>query len=120
VQRREAKFGPLAYAVFGFSAILLLGLVYFDVSVLKNWVFVPLFIVNLVWLIGAAIPVLLWLGRQTLNVYEVLLGFALLALLVGIGCLAVEVARYQGDIKAKSVSMAGLGPFHFPAHSGLG
>lgn len=61
-----------------------------------------LYFATVVYVVSVAlIPYGIWKSRQTSNVYTVILGCALAAVLTALYCLWLEIGRYQFDIRAR-------------------
>ncbi len=90
---------------FGGSGLVLAALAYADLLVLGEWPLWCVGFLNLIGVCGAAIPFLLWAGRGSLNLYNVLLSITLAAILVGCCLLLLELMTYNGDFLAKEKSL---------------
>jgi hypothetical protein len=59
----------------------------------------------------------IWKGRQTNDLYAVMLGFSLIAVLTAVYCLWLEVGRYHFDVKAKEAKQHASAPRLPETHS---
>lgn len=98
--------GSLVLAVCGVSCLVMLVT---DVLILvSQGASSILFIILLttLWLMGTAIPYLLWKGRRDNTVYVVFLGISLAGILLANLLLLLELATYGGDIGAKGAQQS--------------
>jgi uncharacterized integral membrane protein len=95
--------GLAVFGVCGLSVLLLLAL---DVMVFLKWGFLFMLLMNVFWLMATAIPFIMWMGRKTLNFYEVVLGVSLAGIIVAVSLLLVEMVDYEGEVKPKSAASA--------------
>lgn len=94
--------GIAGIAVLGFCGVSILLLVALDAMVFLRQGFLFLLLINVFWLIATAIPLIMWLGRETLNFYEVVLGISLAGVVIAVSLLAAEwLVRYGGESKPK-------------------
>lgn len=94
--------GMAGIAVMGFCGLSVLLLLALDAMVFLRQGFLFLLLINVFWLIATAIPLVMWLGRETLNFYEVVLGISLAGIVVAVSLLAAEwLVRYGGESKPK-------------------
>ena len=108
-QESEEEAGLVAYLVWAVCGISCLGVLLADGVILisqgpSSIVFIIL--LTLIWLMGTAIPFLLWKGRGTNTAYVVFLGISLAGILVANLLLLVELATYGGDIGAKGAQQS--------------
>lgn len=96
--------GMAGMATFGFCGLSLLVLVAMDIMVFKNWGLVFMLFMNGFWLIGTAVPFIMWMGREKLNFYEVMLGLVVVAIVVALSLFLGELASYDGEFTTKGVS----------------
>ena len=85
--------------------LMLLGLVGLNFYVFTSFsesatafFYVLLVVMNILGLIAVSVPYFCWTVRGTINIYEVCLGLAVIALVIGSAALIIELARYGGDI----------------------
>ena len=99
----------VAYLVLAFCGLSCLAVLVADVMIFSSRgsssiVFILIF--TIIWLIGTAIPFLLWKGRQTNTVYVVFLGISLAGILVANLLLLLELSTYGGDFGAKGAQQS--------------
>jgi len=98
---RKAGLGLPGLAVFGFCGLSVLTLLALDVMVFLKWGFLFFLLMNVFWLMATAIPFIMWMGRKTLNFYEVVLGISLAGIIIAVALLLAEVEDYKGEITPK-------------------
>lgn len=103
---KSTKEGPglVGYAVWAICGLSCVCLAAANVKIFmdhESQAVIFLVFMNLIWLMGTAIPFLLWVGRKTINTYVVMLGLSLAGVLIAVGFLLMELVTYGGDIKAK-------------------
>ena len=99
----------VAYLVWAFCGVSCLAVLVADVMIFasrgtSSMAFIIIF--TTIWLIGTAVPFLLWKGRQTNTAYVVFLGISLVGILVANILLLLELATYGGDIGAKGAQQS--------------
>jgi cation transport ATPase len=90
-----------------------LGVLVADVVILSSRggsSIVFIILLTTIWLMGTAIPFLLWKSRRTNNAYVVFLGISLAGILVANILLLLELATYGGDISAKGAQSTHIAP----------
>ncbi len=102
--------GMAGFAVFGFCGLSIVLLVALDAMVFMKWGFLFMLLMNVFWLIGTAIPFVMWMGRKTLNFFEVALGLSLAGILVAVSLLLMEMVDYGGEVKPKGTVSAVQSP----------
>lgn len=100
--------GLAGLAVFGICGLSVILLVALDAMVFKDWGFLLMLLMNVFWLMGTAIPFIMWMGRKTLNFQEVMLGLSLAAIIIAVSLLLVEMVDYEGEVKAKGGTAAAV------------
>ena len=103
-QESDEEAGLVAYLVWAVCGISCLGVLVADVMIFSSRgasSIVFIILLTVIWLMGTAIPFLLWKGRRTNTAYVVFLGISLAGILVANLLLLLELATYGGDIGAK-------------------
>jgi cation transport ATPase len=108
-QESEEEAGLVAYLVWAVCGISCLSVLVADVMILasrgsSSIVFIIL--LTVIWLMGTAIPFMLWKGRRTNTAYVVFLGISLAGILVANLLLLLELATYGGDIGEKGTQQS--------------
>ena len=98
--------GLAGMAVFGICALSVILLVALDVMVFMKWGFLFMLLMNVFWLMATAIPFIMWMGRKSLNFYEVMLGLSLAGIIIAVTLLLVEMVGYDGEVKPKGSAAA--------------
>jgi hypothetical protein len=88
-------------AVFGACGLSVLLLLVLDAMVFVNWEFMFMVLMNVFWLMATAIPFIMWMGRETLNFYEIVLGISLAGIIVAVALLLGELVAYEGEVSPK-------------------
>lgn len=92
--------GIAGMAVLGFSGLSILLLLVLDAVAFLGHGFLFLLLINVFWLMATAIPFIMWMGRKTLNFYEVVLGISLAGIVIAVSLLAAEwLVQYKGESK---------------------
>ena len=105
----EKRSGLVAGLVWGVCGISCLGLLAVDGMLLFNQEspsIVFIVFLTIFWLMGTAIPFLLWKGGRTNTTYVVILGISLAGILFANLLLLLELAAYGGDIGAKKAQQS--------------
>jgi len=99
-RKEKASLGWVGFAVYGICGLSILLLLVLDVTVMRKWGLLLMGLMNLFWLVGTLIPFLLWMGRKTLNFFEVMLALSLAGILVALALLLLELVSYGGNVHA--------------------
>lgn len=107
-RKREPRegVGMAGLAVFGVCGLSILLLLVLDAMVFLSWGFLFMLLMNVFWLMATTIPFIMWMGRKTLNFYEVVLGLSLAGIIIAVALLLVEMVDYEGEVKPKGVASA--------------
>ncbi len=98
--------GMAGIAVFGVCGLSVISLFALDAMVFRHWGFIFMLLMNVFWLMATAIPFIMWMGRKTLNFYEVVLGLSLAGVIIAVALLLVEMVDYEGEVKPKGAAAA--------------
>jgi len=91
--------------ILAICGVMLLGLVGLDIYVVLSYFqaaamfFVLLIVMNILGLVAVSVPYFCWTVRRTISIYEVCLGLAVVALVIGSAALIIELTRYGGQLE---------------------
>ena len=94
--------GVAGLAMLGFCGLSILLLLVLDVVAFLGHGFLFFLLINVFWLMATAIPFIMWMGRKTLNFYEIVLSISLAGIVIAVSLLAAEwLVEYEGESKPK-------------------
>ncbi len=110
ISERLKEMPPLTtvdYIMLAISGLVLLAVIVINLYALiaygfGSWFFLLIF--DILGIALAAVPLLLWTARESLNFFDVALGVSLAAIIISSMMVLLEISRYGGDIKAKNLS----------------